>query len=129
MRIILHYLTGSSDNVCSENDIRLSNFSQTTLPFYSRDTYSGRVEVCRNGEFVDVCNNTYNAQYFAQRACSYFSSGYSKQFAFIILVMHVAISRCVLQIILYIKTLTNIFIKCMFVHTDPFFFVVIKSFL
>ncbi len=72
---------------CSENDIRLGNNSQVTLPFYSNNTNTGRVEICRNGEFVDVCDTTFdnNDQYFANRACQYYSYGYSKQFVFVIL--------------------------------------------
>ena len=62
---------------CYESNIRLGNNSEVYLP-YSTSFYTGRVEICSNGEYVDVCNNTQEAQYFANRSCDYFYSGSSK---------------------------------------------------
>ena len=63
---------------CSSGSIRVGNASEVSLPFSSTTTYTGRVEICDNGEYVDVCNNTVEAQYFANRSCEYYSSDYSK---------------------------------------------------
>ena len=46
---------------CTDGEMRLSNGSTSYYPSgYSE--YSGRVEVCVNGEFVDVCPGPTDAQ-------------------------------------------------------------------
>ena len=53
-------------DTCSEGDIRLSNGSSLDYPNGYRES-SGRVEVCINGEYVDVCPGSVDVQ----QVCSY----------------------------------------------------------
>ena len=73
----VHYYSTIDNNdgsdSCYESDIRLGNRSQVSLP-YSTESYTGRVEICSNGQYVDVCNNTVEAQYIANRSCQYYYS-------------------------------------------------------
>ena len=78
--IINYYSTGPQPvSDCSESTVRVGNDRlYITLPFDSTRTYTGRVEVCRNGQYVDVCNNTGELDYFISRACGSFSADYGK---------------------------------------------------
>ena len=53
---------------CFGTEAGVGNNTDITLP-YGSGSRTGRVQVCRDGEFVDVCNNTEHAQYFAEQAC------------------------------------------------------------
>ena len=53
-------------DTCYDGDIRLSNGSSLYYPDGYRE-YSGRVEVCINGEYVDVCPGSVGVQ----QVCSY----------------------------------------------------------
>lgn len=45
-----------------------------------REVYTGRVEVCQNGEFVDVCSDINDdiSTYFTERICNDYSGPHSK---------------------------------------------------
>ncbi len=74
----ISYTGQTQANECSESSVRIGNASYLTLPFDSIRTYTGRVEVCHNGQYVDVCNDTEELDYFISRACYRYSADYSK---------------------------------------------------
>ena len=55
-----------SADTCYEGDIRLSNGSRLTYPDGYQES-SGRVEVCVDGEYIDVCPGSVDVQ----QVCSY----------------------------------------------------------
>ena len=57
-------------DTCSHGDIRLSNGSSSQYPT-GYEQYSGRLEICVNGVYVDVCPGSVDVQ----QVCSYL--GYS----------------------------------------------------
>lgn len=64
----------NSMDTCSEDTVRVGNASRVTIPAGSKQTYTGRVEICHNGEYIDVCNDTVDPQLFADAACDYSNS-------------------------------------------------------
>ena len=65
----MHISLCTLDKECSSTDIRSRNSIEVILPYESKSK-TFRVEVCsRDGYYVDVCDNTEHAQYFAEQAC------------------------------------------------------------
>ena len=83
---------------CSENSVRIGNSSEVTIPYGSSQTHTGRVEICHNGVYIDVCNDTTDAQSFANRACD--SSNPSSTGDHIICVLYIVFNTVYLSIYL-----------------------------
>ena len=76
--IVLFYIGPVEVVECSGSIVRVGSASHLKLPYNSLQTYTGRVEACHNGKYVDVCNDTEELEYFISRACGYYSADYSK---------------------------------------------------
>ena len=73
-----HIAPPDTTDECSGSIVRVGSASNVQFPYSSRQTYSGRVEACRNGKYVDVCNDTEELEYFISHACGYYSADFSK---------------------------------------------------
>ncbi len=63
---------------CYGSLLEVGNPLEVTLPYQSTKTYTGRVQACYNGQYVDVCSNTEVKDDILFAACALYSADYSE---------------------------------------------------